>query len=117
MRLLLDSCMSPAAAAELRAAGHDVDWAGDWANDPGDQVILALAHAEQRILITLDKDFGELAVFEGRPHHGILRIVDYSVRRHGDVCLAVLAAHGDELLAGAIATAEPGRLRIRPSEP
>jgi hypothetical protein len=32
------------------------------------------------------------------------------------VCLDVLANHGDELLAGAIITAKPGRLRIRPAE-
>ena len=30
--------------------------------DPGDEEILATAYAEGRILITLDKDFGELAV-------------------------------------------------------
>lgn len=32
------------------------------------------------------------------------------------MCLDVLSRHGDELLAGAIVTAEPGRLRIRPAE-
>ncbi len=39
MRLLLDSCISPSAANELRQAGHDVDWVGDWGADSGDEEI------------------------------------------------------------------------------
>lgn len=38
---------------ELRAAGHDVVWSGDWEDDPGDEAILAKAHAQHRILVTL----------------------------------------------------------------
>jgi predicted nuclease of predicted toxin-antitoxin system len=72
MKLLLDSCVWGKATAELRAAGHDAVWAGDWDEDPGDGEILARAFAEQRVLITLDKDFGELAVVRGMPHRGIL---------------------------------------------
>lgn len=66
-----------------------------------------------RIVVTIDKDFGELAVLRGLPHHGIVRIVNFSARQHGAVCVAALAAHGEALLAGAIITAEPGRMRIR----
>jgi hypothetical protein len=44
------------------AAGHDVIWAGDWSDDPGDEAILARASEERRVLVTLDKDFGELAI-------------------------------------------------------
>ena len=57
MKLLLDTCVWGGAVAPLKAAGHDVVWAGDWPTDPGDDEILALAHREGRILITLDKDF------------------------------------------------------------
>ena len=57
MKLLLNTCISSAAAVSLKAAGHDVIWAGDWPADPGDDEIMALAHQEGRILITLDKDF------------------------------------------------------------
>ena len=71
MRLPVDSCVWGGAVGELRAAGHDVEWAGDWPEDPGDDEILATAYRERRILVTLDKDFGELAVLHGRPHSGI----------------------------------------------
>lgn len=116
MKLLLDACVWGNAADELRTAGHDVVWAGDWDTDPGDEAILAHAFAEERILVTLDKDFGELAVLRGQEHRGILRIVNFSARQQAAICQTVIAAHGDELLAGAIATAEPGRLRIRPAD-
>ena len=58
---------------ELVAAGHDVVWAGEWSEDPGDREILAKAHVEGRILVTLDKDFGELAIVRQQSHSGIIR--------------------------------------------
>jgi predicted nuclease of predicted toxin-antitoxin system len=64
-RILLDSCVWPPAAKELRAAGHDVEAVHDWPSDPGDEEILKRAKLESRILITLDKDFGELVFFHG----------------------------------------------------
>ena len=57
MKVLLDSCVWGGAADALRKAGHDVVWAGDWDEDPGDEVILATAHLECRVMVTLDKDF------------------------------------------------------------
>ena len=60
MRILLDTCVSGGARAEIASAGHDVLWTGDRGEDPGDEEILAQAHAEGRVLVTLDKDFGEL---------------------------------------------------------
>lgn len=116
MRILLDTCVWGGVRDELRAAGHDVIWAGEWPEDPGDEAILARAHGEGRVLVTLDKDFGELAVVRGWAHSGIIRLVRLSVHQQGTACLHILARHGDELQAGALITAEPGRLRIRPPE-
>ena len=113
MRLLLDSCVWGGAVGGLRAAGHDVEFAGDWPEDPGDDEILTRAHGERRVLVTLDKDFGELAVVHERPHHGILRLVGFAARQQTVVCDQVLEAHGAELEAGAIVTAEPSRVRVR----
>ena len=113
MKILLDSYVWGKARHELEAAGHDVVYTGDWPNDPGDEEILAIAHAQGRVLVTLDKDFGELAVLHGRPHSGILRLVGLSASQQATICLQVLARHGDELALGAIVTAELGRLRIR----
>ena len=117
MRLLLDTCVWRGVAAELEAAGHDVEWCGNWPQDPGDEEILAYARREARILATLDRDFGELAVVRGARHSGILRIVDFSVHQQAIARLQAIARHGSDLAAGGIVTAEPGRLRVRPAEP
>ena len=116
MKVLLDTCGGGGARAEVSAAGHDVTWAGDWVEDPGDDQILAHAHGEGRVLVTLDKDFGELAIVQGKPHSGIVRLVDFRARDQASVCLRVLSLHGSELLGGAIVTASPGLIRIRPGE-
>jgi len=116
VKLLLDSCVWGKAKESLAAAGHEVVWCGDWPKDPGDEEILAAAYAERRVLVTLDKDFGELAVLHGRKHSGIVRIVGFAAEMQASVCLQVLAAHGEELTLGAIVTAERGRLRIRSPE-
>jgi predicted nuclease of predicted toxin-antitoxin system len=92
-----------------------VIWAGDWVSDPGDEEILAHAYREARTLVTLDKDFGELAIVHDTPHSGILRLVGLSARSQALVSEQVFALHGRELQQGAIVTAEPGRLRIRPA--
>jgi predicted nuclease of predicted toxin-antitoxin system len=54
MKVLLDACVWGGARAAIEAGGHDVLWAGDWLDDPGDEEILARARAEGRILVTLD---------------------------------------------------------------
>jgi predicted nuclease of predicted toxin-antitoxin system len=95
---------------------RDVVWAGDWSEDPGDEAILARAGVEGRVLVTLDKDFGELAVVRGARHAGIVRIVGLAARDQAVVCLQVLASHGALLEAGAIVTVEPGRICVRPPE-
>jgi predicted nuclease of predicted toxin-antitoxin system len=113
MKVLLDTCVWGGVAQELRAAGHDVVWAGDWPEDPGDDEILERAHREGRVLVTIDKDFGELAIVHEKPHSGIIRLVNLGSRQQGFICRKVIELHGNELKSGAIITAEQSRLRVR----
>jgi predicted nuclease of predicted toxin-antitoxin system len=69
------------------------------------------------MLITLDKDFGELAVALGPKHAGIVRLVDIPVRKQALMCQRALGHYGDDLLKGALVTVEPGRVRVRPHLP
>jgi predicted nuclease of predicted toxin-antitoxin system len=115
VKLLIDTCISSTVRDALRTAGHDVVWTGDWPQDPGDDEILDYAHQEQRILITLDRDFGELAVVQGRQHSGIIRLVNWSWRQQASTCLMIMDKYPADLESGAIVTAEPGRVRVRPS--
>jgi len=116
LKLLLDTCVSPRTRDALVAAGHDAIWTGDWNPDPGDEAILEFARSESRILITLDKDFGELAVVFGKPHSGIVRLVDLHPSRQAPVCEEVLARYGSELIGGAILTVTTDRTRLRPPD-
>ncbi len=71
---------------------------------------------EGRVVVTLDKDFGELAIVRGLPHAGIIRLVGFAARQQGTACLRILERYGAEIAAGAIVTADPGRVRIRNAE-
>ena len=51
----------------LRALGHDVAWVRTDAPGSTDPQVLARAVAEARILLTFDKDFGDLAFLAGLP--------------------------------------------------
>ncbi len=113
MKLLLDSCVWGGALAGLRAEGFDTVWAGEWERDPGDSEILARALAEGRVLVTLDKDFGHLAIALGLPHPAIIRLVGIGARQQAACVIHLLRTHADEIAQAALFTVEPGRLRIR----
>jgi predicted nuclease of predicted toxin-antitoxin system len=68
------------------------------------------------VLVTLDNDFGELAVRYDIQHHGIIRVALTPVSREARVCLAAIAAFDPALEAGAIVTATPHRIRVRPAQ-
>lgn len=116
MKLLLDACIWGGAATYLREAGHDVIWAGDWDTDPGDAQILALAHQQQRVLITLDKDFGELAIVRRVPHSGIVRLAGLRAAEQGAASHALVGRYSAELSAGGIVTVERTRVRVRSAD-
>jgi len=116
VKLLLDTCVSGVARNLLKSAGNDVTWSAEWDSDPGDEEILVRAYREGRILVTIDKDFGELAIVRGLQHAGIMRLVGLRSGQQGPVCAGVLARYGAELCAGAIVTAGLSRVRIRPAE-
>jgi predicted nuclease of predicted toxin-antitoxin system len=116
MKLLLDTCASRSARDHLRSRGHELVWSAEFAVDPGDRALLRMAFEEGRILITLDKDFGELAVHRSEPHRGILRLVGFPAHAEGPAAVAALDRYSAVLLSGAIVTVEPGRVRIREPE-
>jgi predicted nuclease of predicted toxin-antitoxin system len=113
VRLLLDNCFSRRFAQRLRARGHDVFWIGDLGPDPGDRAILARAFAEQRVLITPDKDFGKLIFYERQPHAGLIRIRELTIAESLAACFEALELYGQELAAGGLVVGGPNGLRLR----
>jgi predicted nuclease of predicted toxin-antitoxin system len=73
MKFLLDESADLRLADRLKDLGHDVkSVAADFQVALPDSQVLSLAHQEQRILITNDKDFGELVFRHRRPHAGVI---------------------------------------------
>lgn len=116
MRLLVDACAGRRLAAALRAAGHDVEFVGDWPSDPGDDEILQTARAQGRVVVTRDKDFGTLAVLERKPHCGIVRLIELPPAVEASLCHSVITSHVEDLARGCLITVEAHRVRIREPE-
>ncbi len=73
MRLLRDESAEMRLARFLRQQGHDVTTVvHQHAQSLVDSEVLRIAHAEARILITNDRDFGELVFRLGLPHQGVI---------------------------------------------
>jgi predicted nuclease of predicted toxin-antitoxin system len=67
MRFLANENFPSAAVEALRSQGHDVKWVRTDSPGSTDSQVLAQVTSEARILLTFDKDFGELAFREGLP--------------------------------------------------
>lgn len=67
MRFLADENFPGPSVRLLREAGHDVVWIREVSPGIADPAILERAQTEMRVLLTSDKDFGELAFRVGLP--------------------------------------------------
>ena len=73
MRFLIDESADARLASHLTQLGHDVTLiARDHRPGLSDRDVLSIAHQEERVLITDDRDFGELVFRERRPHAGVI---------------------------------------------
>ena len=61
MRFLANQNVPGPVVAALRERGHDVAWIKETMPGAEDPAVLALAQAEERVVVTSDTDFGELA--------------------------------------------------------
>lgn len=74
MRILADENVEGEIVARLRSEGHDVAYVPESAAGIRDDELLARANAENRVLLTEDKDFGDLAFFYGSRTLGIVLV-------------------------------------------
>jgi predicted nuclease of predicted toxin-antitoxin system len=75
------------AVAFLRSSGHDVTYAAETQSRASDDEVLARATAEGRILITSDKDFGELCFRRALPSCGVVLIRGKDLTAEGRIRL------------------------------
>ena len=112
MRFLIDRCAGRRLAEWLRTKEHDVVEAETLGPDPGDRALLERAGSEDRILVTVDKDFGELVYLRRVAHAGLILLPDTRVPQRIELVEAVIDHHHQALKERAVITIRGGRVRI-----
>jgi predicted nuclease of predicted toxin-antitoxin system len=116
VKFLIDECLPPQMAGLLRAAGHDCAHVYELGlGGQPDELIMARADSENRILISADTDFGELLANAPvlAPSVILLRRTDKTARSLAAVILANLEQVADDLNAGALIVISDTRIRAR----
>jgi predicted nuclease of predicted toxin-antitoxin system len=112
VKFLIDRCAGRRLAEWLRQQGHDVIESRERDPDPGDRVLLKWATDEGRVLVTMDKDFGEFIFTEGARHYGLVRLPNVPAHQRIALMEKVLISHTKDLLEQSIVTVRGGRIRI-----
>jgi len=74
IKFLIDECTGKRLSILLKKAGYEVIFVGDWKPSASDDELLQKADEEGRVLITDDKDFGELIFRLNKPASGVILI-------------------------------------------
>jgi predicted nuclease of predicted toxin-antitoxin system len=115
MRFLLDQDVYAATGRFLARLGHDtVPVARIGLSQAGDEELLQVAHQENRILVTRDRDFGNLVFVKGLGAGVLyLRVLPSTQNAVHRELERVLATYSETDLAGAFVVIEPDGHRIR----
>lgn len=119
MRFLLDQSTDARLVPYLRSLGHDATRVGtDYSAGIPDTDVLAIAVREGRILITDDRDFGELVFRRRFPHQGVIffRLGDYSPLATRVVRLEYVLTHYQDRLDQFV-TVTDRQVRVRSTPP
>jgi len=115
MRFLADENFPLEAVEALRAGLFDVSWIREICPGTSDANVLSLAAGENRLLLTLDKDFGELAFRSGLPAASGVMLFRLSGLKPASMVRFILAAiKSVENPEGFFVIVEPSRIRLRP---
>jgi predicted nuclease of predicted toxin-antitoxin system len=118
MHFLADESCDFAMVRALRVAEHEVLAVADIAPRTLDPNVIDLAVADNRILLTEDKDFGQLVYSNGAPSAGVILLrYAFKARLHIAKTRVELVKQRGDQLAGAFVVVQPGRVRIRPGGP
>jgi len=115
MRFLADENVPGPVVRALRSLGHDVAYARESMRGAVDRDVLDAARRERRVLVTCDKDFGQLAFRHGLPSEcGVVlfRLGGSNPTEDNERAVRVLVERTD--WAGHFAVVTDARIRIRP---
>jgi predicted nuclease of predicted toxin-antitoxin system len=115
MRFLANENFPLGAVEALRSAGHDVAWIREDSRGAPDEKILLRAQEENRIVLTFDKDFGELAFRSKLPAQSgviLFRITPISPEYIAQVAVQAIASQSNWV--GHFSVIEDNRIRMTP---
>ena len=113
LRFLADECCDFHAVRALRTEGFDVLSVAEASAGADDDRVVEMALHDRRILITEDKDFGQLVFAAGHRSLGValLRFPAASRSAIGPRIIELVRKHADRL-AGSFVVLQPQRIRI-----
>ena len=115
MKFLADECCGHGLVKALRQSGNDVLFVLESKPGATDDDVLALAFDERRILLTEDKDFGELVYRLKKPAQGIILIrIDVKNRREKWPRMKKLLDSYGERCTGRFVVIDEKKFRFRP---
>jgi len=114
MNLLADESVDAALVDRLRADGHEVAYVAEMSAGLPDDSVLDHANRRGALLLTADKDFGELVFRLRRTAQGVIlaRLAGLSAPLKAQVVSDALRIHGKKM-RGAFSVITPGAVRIR----
>ncbi|MEA5564811.1 DUF5615 family PIN-like protein [Anabaena sp. UHCC 0399] len=117
MKFLADENLDWQIVERLRQDGHLVWYVAEMERGISDDVVLHLANQEEAILLTSDKDFGELVFRLRRIASGVvlIRLAGLSTISKAEITVNAINQHNSELL-GAFTVISPTAIRIRKLE-
>ena len=115
MKLIADENIDRAIVLQLRANGHDVSWICELSPSVSDEVVLEQAILLGAILVTEDKDFGELVYRRKLAHLGVilLRLEGLDNASKAQTLADVFRDYSEQL-SGAFTVVMPDSVRLRP---
>lgn len=114
MKFLADEGVDRLIVETLRKFDFDVHYIIEGTLSLTDDELLYIANTENRVLITRDKDFGELVYRLNQLHAGIIliRLEGYSTEQRTEIVTTIIQQHVNEL-ADSFTVIQPKVIRIR----
>lgn len=114
MKLLADESVDFPIIRRLRAENFAVDSIAETNSGVPDDQVLSIANANGALLLTADKDFGELVFRLGRIHNGVvlLRLEGLAAAEKAELVSEVLVTHANEF-PGSFTVISQSNVRIR----
>ena len=117
MNLLADEGVDKQIVARLREEGHSVSYIAEMAPGISDDIVLELANKEGSLLLTADKDFGDLVFRMRRLSAGVVlvRLAGLTPAKKAEIVTSIIGKHSQELVKS-FTVITPMGARIRSSE-